>query len=39
MGACEAGGHTGTDDAGLARLVEIVCDGLRSPTTTGPAPD
>jgi AcrR family transcriptional regulator len=29
MGACEAGGHTGTDAAGLARLVEIVCDGLR----------
>jgi hypothetical protein len=31
MGACQAGSHTGSDDAGCQRLVEIVCDGLRSP--------
>jgi AcrR family transcriptional regulator len=30
MGACQASGHAGSDDAGCQRMVEIVCDGLRS---------
>jgi AcrR family transcriptional regulator len=34
LGACEAGTHTGSDDAGCQRMVEIVCDGLRSSITS-----
>jgi len=30
VGACQAGGHGGFDDDALQRMVEIVCDGLRS---------
>ncbi len=30
MGACQASAHTGMDKAGSQRMVEIVCDGLRS---------
>lgn len=37
MGACQAGAHAGSDDAGCQRMVEIVCDGLRSSVTTPPA--
>jgi hypothetical protein len=37
IGACQVGGHTGFDEAGLQRMVEIVCDGLRTPIT--PLPD
>jgi AcrR family transcriptional regulator len=33
MGACQAGGQTGSDERGCQRLVEIVCDGLRMPVT------
>jgi AcrR family transcriptional regulator len=32
IGACQAGEHTGSDEAGCQRMVDIVCDGLRSPT-------
>jgi AcrR family transcriptional regulator len=32
MGACQAGEHAGSDEAGSQRMVEIVCDGLRSAT-------
>ncbi len=31
LGACQAGGHPGYDDAALGRMVQIVCDGLRPP--------
>jgi AcrR family transcriptional regulator len=31
MGACQAAGHTGADEIGCQRMVEIVCDGLRAP--------
>jgi hypothetical protein len=31
VGVCHAGGHPGYDAAALQRMVEIVCDGLRSP--------
>jgi len=34
IGACQAGGHAGADDASLQRMVKIVCDGLRSTTTS-----
>jgi AcrR family transcriptional regulator len=30
MGACQASEHAGSDEAGCQRMVEIVCDGLRS---------
>ena len=35
MGACQAGTQTGADDAGCQRMVEVVCDGLRS--SAGPS--
>jgi AcrR family transcriptional regulator len=38
MGACEAAGHTGSDDAGCQRMVQIVCDGLRAPAPARTAP-
>ena len=31
VGVCQAGGHSGYDDAALQRMVQIVCDGLRPP--------
>ena len=34
MGACQAGNQAGSDDAGCQRMVEIVCDGLRSSVTS-----
>lgn len=34
LGACQAGAQTGSDDVGCQRMVEIVCDGLRSPVTS-----
>lgn len=34
MGACQAGTQSGSDDAGCQRMVEVVCDGLRSPVTS-----
>ncbi len=37
MGACQAVGQTGADDAALQRMVEIICDGIRSPAGTRPA--
>jgi len=30
MGACQASTHAGSDETGCQRMVEIVCDGLRS---------
>ena len=32
VGVCQVGGHAGYDDAGVARLLTIVCDGLRPPS-------
>jgi AcrR family transcriptional regulator len=32
VGTCQAGGHSGYDDAILLRMVGIVCDGLRPPS-------
>jgi AcrR family transcriptional regulator len=29
VGVCQAGGHSGCDDAMLQRMLQIVCDGLR----------
>lgn len=37
MGACQAGTQAGSDDAGCQRMVEVVCDGLRS-SVTSPQP-
>jgi AcrR family transcriptional regulator len=34
VGVCHAGGHPGYDADALPRMVEIVCDGLRSPIAT-----
>jgi len=31
VGTCQAGGHSGHNDAVLLRMVGIVCDGLRPP--------
>ncbi len=36
IGACHAGGQSGYDTASVGRMVEIVCDGLRS--SAPPAP-
>ena len=33
VGVCQAGGHSGYDDAALQRMVQIVCDGLRPQVT------
>jgi AcrR family transcriptional regulator len=32
VGVCQAGGHSGCDDAMLQRMLQIVCDGLRPQT-------
>jgi AcrR family transcriptional regulator len=37
VGACQVGGHARTEEAGLERMVEIVCDGLRPPVTVATA--
>jgi hypothetical protein len=34
MGACQAAGQAGSDDVGCRRMVQIVCDGLRTPAPT-----
>ncbi len=31
VGVCQGGGHSGYDDATVARMMTIVCDGLRPP--------
>ncbi len=36
IGACQAGAHTGVDDDSVQRMLNIVCDGLRSPGTAAP---
>jgi AcrR family transcriptional regulator len=38
VGTCQAGGHDGIDEAAVQRMVEIVCDGLRAPVSSSPAP-
>jgi len=38
IGACHAGGQSGYDTAAVRRMVEIVCDGLKSPPPSGSNP-
>jgi len=33
VGACQAGGNARSDEAALQRMVEIICDGLKPPTS------
>lgn len=34
VGACQVQSHSGLDDAGVLRMVRVVCDGLRAPLTS-----